>query len=195
MSAPQKVRHKPALHSTWLGNSRPSVFSAGAAGSAFHLAGKYGKAARDAKDARPMLIGTHSQTDWRAQEKTIVASVSIPRNPSQQPSPSASLSVRFQFELQFVWLRLFRLWLGIRSSSSNPGLETLKVAGNGKGIWQVSGLRCLFNRVLRFLPEYSSYFQFHTILRNSISVREFQNFRYFVKINMIKIFSQKYENS
>lgn len=26
MSAPQKVRHKPALHSTWLGNSRPSVF-------------------------------------------------------------------------------------------------------------------------------------------------------------------------
>jgi len=81
-----------------------------AAGAAFHLAGKFGKAARD---ARAMLIEASvfrptARLTGGPRRTRISHLASLPY-PSQQPSPSAPL--RFEFELQLVRLRFFWLWL------------------------------------------------------------------------------------
>jgi len=160
MSAPQNVKFKFKSTSlfTWLGVSRRILFNflaeTEAAGAAFHLAGKFGKAARD---ARAMLIEASvfrptARLTGGPRRTRISHLASLPY-PSQQPSPSAPL--RFEFELQLVRLRFFRLWLWLWfSKSSSPGLETWKVA-QGMGGVRGSRLRCLSIGCTDLLPEYS----------------------------------------
>jgi len=162
MSAPQNVKFKFKSTSlfTWLGVSRRILFNflaeTEAAGAAFHLAGKFGKAARD---ARAMLIEASvfrptARLTGGPRRTRISHLASLPY-PSQQPSPSAPL--RFEFELQLVRLRFFRHWLWLWiSKSSSPGLETWKVA---QGMGGVRGLtaQVSVHRVHRFVARIFPY--------------------------------------
>jgi len=143
-----------------------------AAGAAFHLAGKFGKAARD---ARAMLIEASvfrptARLTGGPRRTRISHLASLPY-PSQQPSPSAPL--RFEFELQLVRLRFFWLWLWLWiSKSSSPGLETWKVAqgmGGVRGLTAQVSVHRVHRFVARIFPYLHPKFHIHIMLGSKVT--------------------------